>query len=284
MRLEYTLTFEDWREGMAPRNPDGTPRRSRKGGLRALFAWLTFLGVLSLSFYLSTIRPPTAGISPPIQQNPPQDLLPELLPMASMCFFLIWAILLGKLAAIQKRQTAIYATLGRVLGGFMGLAIVAIILMEIQTSWTVTWHPSRGEQILVGFSPALAMVLILILLSLIFDRRIARRKWEKQKILHLRKTADIDLAQITIEDELTDLRVKWSAFAKARETPNLFLLYVDEKFLTIPKRAFDALPDGPLQMDLFRALLMKSIAEVKLLPAKAAGFAVVPMAQVAEES
>ena len=85
-----------------------------------------------------------------------------------------------------------------------------------------------------------------------------RRLWDGQPHLQRPKRVEIDVTGFVISDAVSRLEHRWPSFSHARETKNLFLLYVSNyAFHMVPTRAFatDEEADG------CRELVRKMVAE-----------------------
>jgi hypothetical protein len=143
----------------------------------------------------------------------------------------------------------------------IGLAVVFFMLMQrntpIQGTPPIIPPPNQSPylRILVLIIPGLLMVGYIWFL-LRSRSEAARRVWDNEPSLQLRRTLDADRSRVIIDNGQTRIERKWNSFRRFIESPNLFLLYTsDYAFDIVPKRAFAS----PAQVDEFRRLLEQQI-------------------------
>lgn len=96
------------------------------------------------------------------------------------------------------------------------------------------------------------------------------RRWEARPDLHRHQTLDISAEGLVFSDTVCRREFQWSAFVKAEETRNLFLLFRwESNGLMVPKRAFES----EEQLEAMRNL-MKFIRQTQ-----GAGFQVTPLSE-----
>jgi hypothetical protein len=101
----------------------------------------------------------------------------------------------------------------------------------------------------------------------LMDRSAAKRLWERQPSLHLRKRFDVDENRLIVQDSQTRDEHKWAAIRAYVETPHLFILYKpDYTFHMIPKRAFAGPDDAEKLRHLLRAKIQPATMAFPVIP------------------
>lgn len=84
-----------------------------------------------------------------------------------------------------------------------------------------------------------------------------RRDFRKRPNFGHAQTLRADGDGLQYASDLGQSEVKWNAFAKFRETPNLFMLYSGARmFQVVPKRAFEG-----TQLEEFRTVIQDNLAK-----------------------
>jgi hypothetical protein len=141
--------------------------------------------------------------------------------------------------AHYRRSAAFYVVAGGILG-FAGILGLYQMITE--------GYPQ-------GY-PLLAIVVLWALLRFVCRPLWFRRDFRKHPNFAIRQAVRVEENGVSYKSDLGQSETNWNAFAKFRETPNLFMIYSGARlFHVIPKRAFA----GP-ELDGFRRLLQQKLA------------------------
>lgn len=103
--------------------------------------------------------------------------------------------------------------------------------------------------------PLLAIVVLWALLRFVCRPLWLRRDFRKHPNFAIPQTVRVEENGVSYESDLGHSETKWTAFAKFRETPNLFMIYSGARlFHVVPKRALIG-----SQLDGFRQLLQQKL-------------------------
>lgn len=195
---------------------------------------------------------------------------PEVSALATYALCMIFA-LMAALTAIMLMQMFSRGVSGKrrlILASSALSVIVAIAFNGLIVVWLTT--RSVVEQYLL---PEIPWVCFLILAFVVFVRltkRSVQRMWDENPMLQGAKVADISVDGVEIRDHLYHTNYSWQIFSSARETKNLFVLFMSPLvFVMIPKRAIES----EEQLSAMRAMLRNL-----LTGNRPTGFAVVPTA------
>ncbi len=279
--LEYTLTLDDVEEASRPLRPDGTPA-TKRAWWSGVLGWLLFMACL-VGFCVMRLAHPPASVGSSgslAPEYPPQNLWVVLFPTAIPALMVAIYTIVSTLKRLRSKSVENQPgnTTGRarrLKASIIVWAVIGGISAVIWLAPTVIWHPDTATATVVGFLPWMGLVLVIILLSNLTTRAKARTMWLHNPALALKQEARADDRGLMTRDELAECRFNWAYFNRFQEHRSLFVLHHHQKIHIIPKRAFDALPDGALQIDRFRGLLQNHVREGKFLP-KPSGFAVMP--------
>ena len=102
----------------------------------------------------------------------------------------------------------------------------------------------------------IAVVVFWVLLRFVYRPLCFRREFRKSPNFIHAQTLRADETGLLYTSDLGKSDVRWNAFTKFRETPNLFMLYFGGRlFQVVPKRAFSG-----TTLEEFRALLEHNVA------------------------
>ncbi len=279
MTFAFTCTFEDYVE--ASRIHRSLARGQRTGlGERLLFLWI-LLVMLALFFAVAIAQGIYAGATsaaPVAGQVSALDwMIALVVPVMlwTIWFGLIWYGFSGVLVPTERRS--FQKVLLLILAALFAMNLVEALISGVPAREARHQAPpaTSDRSFLAAFTPWLVFCLIIWFVLVRHVRGAARRNWDAQAQLRLPQTLEQTERGLRFVDEHTTCDYAWSAFAKYREGPNVFLLYVsDVGFQMVPKRAMS---DAAL-VDAFRAFVAQHVACIDPGPT---GFAVqqpVPMA------
>jgi len=156
--------------------------------------------------------------------------------------------------------------------GMLTVPVVMAIFFTVDLVPTVEWNTSRRVALLVGLLPFATMFVALIIFLSWYQRKMLGATWQGHANLHRPRELEFTDEAVKSVDPTTSVDWKWSAFVRFRETPNLFILVLeDSRFIMVPKRDLSAAE----KMVEFRAMLQTHIAEGYFLTVPMAAFPVV---------
>ena len=155
-----------------------------------------------------------------------------------------------KHAALRLRFFSIPAGVILVLLG--SILIIAHLRRSIETDWS-----NLAENLEPLFLLMVAFFVLIPVLALIGTQRTLRDPRTKNGF-----TYDVSNHGIRCEGSAGRFDMNWTAFTRAREVSDAFLLYVTrDNFHLFPKRCF-----APGEIDLFREIIRANLAGAKLQP------------------
>jgi len=285
MVLDVTYTFDDYAEANAAHVGAGkSPRRARAGWI----GWVLFVGLAILLFTLlrSAGGPTSGGPAAPAVPLPPTvpprgSVANVFLPLVPwlLIFLAIWFFVFRLLRAVNKpRQSFLFdpgsgrpdPALGPAAGAaarsagawvFIITTVIASLVLMVANSVSSDTDNTVGRSALASVTlTVLPWFLLFIAFKTLLRRGGVgvRRMWTGQPHLHRPKRIEIAEPGVVVSDGVSRLEELWPAFSHARETKNLFLLYVsDYSFHMVPKRAFATTADT----DAFREMVRRMVVE-----------------------
>jgi hypothetical protein len=241
------------------------------------------LAVLLFALLRTAGGPPPAGPAAPLPPPVPSraSAVNVFLPLVPwrLIFLAIWFFVFRLLRAVNKpRQSLLFApdsgrpdpALGPPTGAaarsalvrvFVATAFVAALVLMVLSSVFVDAAGGAGRSPLLGATLTVVPWALLLVASVALVRRGGvgvRRMWAGQPHLLRPKLIEIAEPGVVVSDGVSRLEQLWPSFSHARETTNLFLLYVsDYSFHMVPKRAFATTADA----DEFREMVRRMVVE-----------------------
>ena len=130
-----------------------------------------------------------------------------------------------------------------IIGGFI---VLMVVLNGANLFHAASSDPAgQAHPVATGVATAIFMlpwVCIFLLVWMLVFRLLGggvKKTWDSAPALGLPRAVEVDPNGIWLVDALVRSECRWGAFLKARETKNLFMLYLNNQvFHLIPKRAF----------------------------------------------
>lgn len=276
MHIEFTNTLEDLKESLVPEKFAAKPEAYKREFKAIWVVWPVMLGMMILA-KLSPLRTDRT-LDPEL---PHQDLVPILL-----CSIVPAALLtIANFAAIwrswqaarpnakplgSRRSRAWFIELLGLCWVLTGAAMIAT-LTDFNTSHF--WAPTRFQLMLLATAPWVAFITADQLNGWLRRRWAAATQWFSNPGATRPSSMDINDQHLTVADDVVQITCRWSAFVRARETENLFILiWGSGRSLLIPKRAFA----GPAELGAMRSLIQTKVQNCQLLVSPI-GFEVLPL-------
>jgi hypothetical protein len=252
IRAEFTTTYDDLKEALRA-----------NGTLQVTFwtfGWCVTIGLLLGLVGRSQLLVP--------------DHWPRNLPVSLLRLFVVFApglLAIGLFVASSLRQMRNLKNprpIGRAYawGGWIGAAVLApahvYLARRLAEPAVALGVRTEAAAVLRELTPVIVWVSVYFLFAfaaLWYSRGSMRRVWTADVTLHRPKRFEAGANGVTFADALSRHEETWPALLDARETANLFLLYVGRsKFYILPKRGFS----DAAALDAFRAALRQGVSEV----------------------
>jgi hypothetical protein len=260
MRLGFTLTFEEFREADAWTTAGGKPPTfSSRWAAPIGFAVVTVIALAALF-----LTPPDADWRNGLGQRRIfwYDILPSAVPAFALASYLL---IVRAIAAAKPRADGGRKTWPRV-ALMVWATTITLLACVSYTAMTdagmaVWWRPDARDLLLAIGGPWVAFTALLCVTAFVRQFTAQRSAWARQPVLQLPRTAKVEPEGIRITAGTDVSFYYWSRFTHVRETPGLFLLYLNEvQFVMVPKRAFTGATDEAQ----FRGLLANEVRDAKL--------------------
>jgi hypothetical protein len=256
MKLEYTLTLEEFREMSTVVN--NVPRRERP--LYQLLVWLFLFCAGIFNVYLAGATASLQARNPSVQDDRlgRQNLWTCLSPQLSIATFLLIGVVSNPVRAnvLQGRTPAQKRRL-RTAGMVSWLSLVWLVPC-VWPRLEIAWTPTEGQVLWASFCPWFLYFAIVRPIISLRRRRLVDKTWEAMSSLRRENRLEISPEGIVSDDGLAETRFKWGYFGKYGEAKNLLLLFTqDGSPLMIPKRAVA----DDRAMDQLKMLISENIAE-----------------------
>jgi len=283
MAVEFSYTFDDLREALAPEVPGQARSKRQKSKSRGVYGWI-FYAFLALVVWLlyraSSGHMAPRAAAPPARLAPPpptQNLMLLLAPHITVAGFLLMFLLVRIFQPVKPPKpseipgqrkaflTAIVPTI--LIMAFFCFVVPVNMVADEHSRISVYWAPTPGEQLLWSYGVWGIAVAIVVVVTSWSGRRTMRRTWNALQSYHRPKRLEFDDSGFIMTDDAGEHRIRWCGLARYRETDNLLLVYDENSQRWIfPKRAFT----DPAEMMHFRALLQTHIAVGQFLPQESA--------------
>jgi hypothetical protein len=249
---EFTLTYDDFREAF------------RANGLLHVTVW-TFGWFVTLGLLLALSGRAEWLIPAAVRASPAGVLAQFVLTLAPLgiAFAIMGAAMLRVLRNIKRPRPAgrVAAWGGWVIATLLATLHVLIAGRMAEFAAANGWEQSTLATIVSNLMPVALWVGFYTMfgfVGLFFTRSSTRRIWTGDVTLHRAKRSEAGPTGYTETDALSRREESWLAFLEARETANLFLLYIGRgKFYIVPKRGFA----DTWAVDAFREMLRQNVSE-----------------------
>jgi NADH:ubiquinone oxidoreductase subunit 5 (subunit L)/multisubunit Na+/H+ antiporter MnhA subunit len=280
MRVEVDFRLEDLDELYVPEVYAADPSRYRRKMRIGVIGWIVCVALLAAMYLFSGYTRSRSNVSQ--VENPPRDFQLDVITLAlpgilailltSAVVFRLWrgskwrakkpSPSAAKKVSVQARLVAVILT----------MIVVAVAVVAFTPELASDWRPSRGQIILVCWTPWLLVLLVFVGLAPLMIHWQARRMWLNNPAWARHHTYEFDDWGLKASDPTGRFEKSWVTFTRARETANLLVLVHESSLMyIIPKRAFPTEAD----IEAARALLQNRIENTTFL-AKPLGFPMTP--------